>query len=209
LDELRACLRPHWRRELKNAEKHRLEIVEGTDEALFRTFVSIYREMVARKNFREPNKIEQFVAMQSRLPERFKARILLCQSEGAVCAGLVTSVAGNTAIYLFGATGDAGLKASGAHLLQWRFIEALNRSGIPTYDLNGINPVNNPGTYRFKAELCGNAGRDTYFLGRYDTHPGMVSRSCVAFGKRIMAASRIIRACAQAKPTVKRQEGAR
>lgn len=193
VEEIRADLRPHWRRKLRLAEKAGLEIIEGADEESFRQFVTIYDEMVSRKKFVKPNDIEHFVQMQGRLPERFKLGISLCKSGDTLCAGLISSVLGKTAIYLFGATSDMGLKVGGAYLLHWRLIEGLRERGVDTYDLNGINPEQNPGTYRFKSDLCGSHGRDTYFLGRFEAHPGPMSRSCVVLGDRVRAASRTLK----------------
>src|SRR4029077_19264028 len=82
IEDLRKGLRSHWLRYLKVAEKNQLEIIEGSDDELFGMFIGIYREMVGRKRFAEPNDIEEFRAIQKRLPEKFKMKILLCKSEG-------------------------------------------------------------------------------------------------------------------------------
>lgn len=182
LEDLRSGLRPHWRRYLKVAENNGLEIIEGSDRGLFDDFIRLYREMVDRKRFVEPNDIRQFRAAQERLPERFKMKIMLCKSGDELCAGLICSAIGDTGVYLFGATSNTGREVKGAHLLHWRVIEWLKQNGVSTYDLNGINPVTNPGTYRFKADLCGNNGRDVYFLGRFESYTSPLSRSCVACG---------------------------
>ena len=63
MEELRKGMRQHWRRYLKVAENSDLEVTEGSDDHLFAEFVSIYREMVGRKRFLEPNKIEDFRAI--------------------------------------------------------------------------------------------------------------------------------------------------
>lgn len=191
--ELRAGLRSHWKRYLKVAEKGGLEIIEGTDSKLFEEFILLYRQMLDRKQFAEPNDIRQFQAAQERLPEKYKMKIMLCKSGGEMCAGLICSAIGDTGVYLFGATSDAGLKARGAYLLHWRLIEWLKAQGISTYDLHGINPVTNPGTYRFKADLCGDSGRDVTFLGRFESCTNFMSQSCVALGENLRAAKRNVR----------------
>jgi hypothetical protein len=193
LEGLRKGLRQHWRRYLKVAEKSELEIVEGTDDSVFEIFVKIYKEMVARKKFPEPNDINQFRLIQRRLPDKFKMKVLLCRSGGEVCAGLICSLIGNTAVYLFGATSDYGLKLRGAYLLHWKLIEWLKENSAEFYDLNGIDPVVNPGTYKFKADLCGNNGKDVYFLGRFDSYTNMLSRSSVEAGDSLRKNYRIIK----------------
>lgn len=179
LEELRKGLRPHWRRYLKVAEKNGLEIIEGSNDELFRSFITIYREMICRKRFLEPNSIEAFRSIQDRLPEKFKLKIMLCRLGGKECAGLVCSAIGNTGVYLFGATSNSGLKSRGAYLLHWKLIAWLKDQGIAAYDLNGINPVTNPGTFKFKHDLCGNNGTDVHFLGRFDAYVSAASYSCV------------------------------
>jgi lipid II:glycine glycyltransferase (peptidoglycan interpeptide bridge formation enzyme) len=185
LEALRAGMRPHWRRQLKAAEKNDLEIIEGTDDGMFDAFVAMYREMVSRKGFPEPNDINEFRLIQRQLAEGSKMRILLCRASGVLCAGLICSVAGDTGVYLFGATSDAGLTHRGAYLLHWRMIQWLKDSGCSTYDLHGINPQRNPGGYRFKNDLLGENGKDLHFLGRFDSYENRLSHWYVSMGEAI------------------------
>jgi len=186
LEDLRQGLRSHWRRNLKTAEKSELEIVESSDVGSFEQFVPIYKEMVGRKKFLEPNDIGEFAKIQERLPGRFKMKIMLCKSKGEICAGLISSAIGESAIYLFGATSDAGLKRRGSYLLHWRLIEELIKSGLKAYDLHGIDSIRNPGTYRFKADLCGDNGSEECFLGKYQSPGNRVSNWCVGLGEGMM-----------------------
>ena len=185
LADLREGMNPHYKRELKLAERKKLEVVEGSDDELFAAFISIYKEMVARKKFVEPNDIHQFRSIQDQLPEKLKMRIMLCRSSGGVCAGLICSAMGKTAICLFGATGNNGIRSNGSYLLQWKLLERLKQEGVAVYNLNGINPARNPGTYKFKNDLAGKNGRDVYYLGRFDAcFPGLSSWS-IACGDRL------------------------
>lgn len=194
LEDLRKGMGSHWRRYLKVAEKNGLEIIEGDDDKLFEMFIGIYRGLLTRKKFAEPNDIEKFRQAQGRLPTKFKMKIMLCKSGDTLCAGLVGATIGNTAIYLFGATSDEGLKSRGSYLLHWKFIEWLKQNGFTTYDLHGINPVTNPGTYKFKSDLCGeNPSRDVYFLGRFDASTSVLSQSSVALGDTLRSNLRSLR----------------
>ena len=192
LDELRQGLRPHWQRELKVAQKQKLEVIEGSNDDLFRMFIETYREMVARKNFREPNDIDEFRSIQRHLPQEFKMKIMLCRSGEGICAGLISSAIGGTAIYLFGATSTAGMKSRGSYLLQWKLIEWLKHGIVPRYDLNGINPETNPGTYKFKSDLGGDKGRDVRFLGRFESCDSVVSLACISVGERAKSMCRAL-----------------
>jgi hypothetical protein len=184
LDDLRQGMGRNWKRNLKSAEQRGLEVVEGSGEQLFETFIDVYKEMVSRKKFVEPNDVNQFKLIQAQLPEKLKMSIMLCRSGERVCAGLVWSAIGKTGIELFAATSNAGMKNGGSHLLRWKLVEKLKENGFGVYNLNGINPIRNPGTYRFKAELAGGNGKDVYYLGRFDSRSSFLSSLCIGFGDR-------------------------
>ncbi len=183
LDDLRAHLGPDWKRNLKAGEKASFDIIQGSDENTFRTFVSMYREMVSRKHFAEPNNLTTFQSLQHRLPEQCKMTVAISGTGGQPCAGIVCSILGHTAVYLFGATTTAGLRARGcSHILHWHMIKHLKELGIQQYDLNGINPDKNPGPYKFKSDLAGAHGTDVHFLGRFDAHGSRLTRYAVHSG---------------------------
>ncbi|HEY3044202.1 MAG TPA: peptidoglycan bridge formation glycyltransferase FemA/FemB family protein [Vicinamibacterales bacterium] len=194
LQEVRDQMRPHWKRELKVAERKGLQIVQGTDDELFKTLIDLHQEMVSRKKFVEGNDINQFRLVQNRLPENLKMRIMLARSGAGACAGLICSAIGRTAVYLFGATGNIGLKSNGSYLLQWKLIENLKAEGCALYDLNGINPDKNPGTYKFKHDLGGTLGREVGFLGRFDAHASVLTDASLGFGDGVRSAYRTLKA---------------
>ena len=61
----------------------------------------------------------------------------------------------------------------------------MKETGIATYDLHGINPVTNPGTYKFKADLCGTNGQDVHFFQPFEAYDSMLSYGCVTLGERL------------------------
>jgi lipid II:glycine glycyltransferase (peptidoglycan interpeptide bridge formation enzyme) len=190
LDELQKGLRPHWQRELKVAGKQKVELVEGVGDELFEQFVGMYKEMVARKKFREPNDIREFQQIQRQLPSEYKMKLMLCRSMEGLCAGAICSAIGGTALYLFGATSIIGMKSRGSYSLQWKLIERLKEMQVSQYDLNGINPDVNPGTYKFKSDLAGEKGRDVRFLGQFESCENIISRACVSMGEKVRALAR-------------------
>jgi len=199
LDELRQGLGGNWKRNLKLVKRTEMEMIEGSTDNLFTLFTDIYQEMVSRKNFVEPNDINQFRSIQSHLPEKFKMKIALCKSGGQVCAGAICSTIGETAVYLFGATSDAGMKSRGSYLLQWSFIEQFKRDGVTSYDLNGVNPVANPGTYTFKNDLAGRSGKEVSHLGRFESKGSLLSHLCVHSGETAREYWREVKRLSRAK----------
>jgi lipid II:glycine glycyltransferase (peptidoglycan interpeptide bridge formation enzyme) len=177
LEDLDDALSPMWKRNLKTARKNNLDFVEGTSGAMFDDFISIYKEMKDRKGFDDAVDVLLYQKMQARLPDSLKMRVMLCKSETTVCSGLIYSRIGNTAIYLFGATSNKGRKSCGSYALHWNLVDALKKEGTAIYDLNGINPEVNPGTYRFKSDFAGKHGRRVRYVGRYDAGAGLLSEA--------------------------------
>ena len=75
-------------------------------------------------------------------------------------------------------------------MLQWKMIEWLKKNECAYYDLNGINPRTNPGTYQFKTGLCGRNGQDVYFLGQFDACPNLIIYFLLRWGDKFRATYR-------------------
>jgi lipid II:glycine glycyltransferase (peptidoglycan interpeptide bridge formation enzyme) len=155
LEELRRKLDPKWRNKLSGAEKKGLRVISGDSIDLYRSFCEIYQQMRNRKVFETTVDVEEFARIQKDLPETHRMRVLLCEQNGKLVAGIVASAMGDSAIYLLGATSDDGLDAKGSYLLQWTLIESLKNHGVRWYDLGGIDPETNPGVYQFKRGFSG------------------------------------------------------
>lgn len=185
LEEIRAALDQKWRNCLNRAERNNLEIVSGTEDYLFDEIEKIYNEMASRKGLEDISDIEYLKKVQRDLPTEFKLRVSLCRLDGQVCAGAIFSAIGATAVYLVGATSNAGMKSNGSYLIQWSFLKWLKESGFLSYNLNGINPELNPGTYHFKRGLAGKKGMDLEFLGKHQVADSPVSALLVYSGEKL------------------------
>lgn len=180
LDELHKGMARNWRRNLKQTEQFVLEVVEGTDEQMIDEFVRIYAQMVARKDFNASDTVGVFKRLQSSLPEEFKMNILMCKNDGQISAMLASSAIGDLGIDMYAATSEAGMQNRASYLLRWMQIEEFKKRGVSLYDLNGINPTANPGTYRFKRDLAGKHGREVFYLGKFDAGPGGIREWMIA-----------------------------
>jgi lipid II:glycine glycyltransferase (peptidoglycan interpeptide bridge formation enzyme) len=155
LEELRSRLDAKWRNKLKQSERNDLTVISGHGSEEFRAFCEIYIQMRKRKVFESTVDAEEFGRMQEVLTESQHMQVLICKDKGVPVAGVVASAIGDSAVYLLGATSDAGLNSRGAYLLQWTMICWLKERGIKSYDLGGIDPEGNPGVYYFKRGLSG------------------------------------------------------
>ncbi len=187
LEELRASLHQKWRNCLNRAEKNGLELISGEEDGLFEEVTKIYWEMVRRKGLDDISDINHLRNVQGDLPPSYKLKALLCRQKGELAAGAIFSAIGTTGVYLVGATSDTGLKTKGSYLIQWTFVKWLKQNGFLHYDLNGINPRTNPGTYRFKCGLAGKQGRDIEFLGKFQVADSKISSLVVKGGEFVLS----------------------
>jgi hypothetical protein len=190
LQDLRKGLDAKWRNKLNGAERNGLTTSQGTANECYERFMSVYQEMMARKNFETTVDVAEFRRMQQELPGELKMQVFLCEKEGRVLNALVVSALGDTAIYLLGATSNEGLKLKGAYFLQWRAIQWLKERGCRWYDLGGIDPVRNPGVYEFKS---GFGGQESDHSGTYDLSAGRLSALSVRAGERLQRVARKFR----------------
>ena len=163
LDDLRKGFSPTWRRHLNKAERGGLTLTVGTGVELFDEFVPLYQEMLQRKRLRPTADIQKHRRIQAVLPEDLRMGVVLARQGSQPCAGAIYSAIGETALFVFGATSDSGMRSSGSYLVHWEVLRILKEKGARRYDLNGINPELNPGTYQFKKGLAGKQGRDVTY----------------------------------------------
>jgi lipid II:glycine glycyltransferase (peptidoglycan interpeptide bridge formation enzyme) len=122
--------------------------------------------------------IEHHRRLHGMLPAELKMDVVLAREDGRPCAGAIVATAGDTAVYLFGATNEAGMRSSGAYLVQWEVLKRLKDRGIRLYDLHGINPELNPGTYHFKKGLAPRTAKEVTFSGQVQSfEPSIRNRS--------------------------------
>jgi len=130
--------------------------------------------------------------MQSLLPERHKLRIILAQKDGITCAGSVGVAIGNTALTLFRAASTAGMELNAPYLVHWRLLEWIKSQGCRWYDLAGISPESNPGTYKYRRGLCGRNGADVHYIGTYESFPTAAHHLFFRAGERSLRRRRDI-----------------
>jgi len=154
-EEIRAAFAQKWRNGLNSAERQGLTLDAGDDPGRLERFAELFARFRERKAF-DLDLDAAFYARVARAQdsqERF--HVAFAMQNGSPVAGFVGSFLGDTAVYLLGATLEAGLKAKAGYLLQWHAVLEARERGLAWYDLGGIDPESNPGVYRFKRGLGG------------------------------------------------------
>lgn len=171
-EKLRGNFRKQWRYRLKNTEKLGLTVIQTDTDDAFDIFLSTYKSMHTRKQFKEFIDVESFRYINAELPVEQKMQIFICKHNDMPLSTVVISSMGNSGIYLLGGSNDEGLKLSASYLLQWEVIKWLKRKGIKWYNLGGIDPVNGPGVYTFKTGMGGN---EVNYIGGFELSKDWIS----------------------------------
>jgi len=103
--------------------------------------------------------------------------ISIADIEGKVAAGHVSSMLGDTCVYVLGASNEEGLRSKASYVLQWHVIQEARKQGCRWYDLCGINPQTNPSGYHFKKGL---GGIDITAPGPFELSPSRLKAYFVA-----------------------------
>jgi hypothetical protein len=180
-EEIRTSLHRHWRRQLNRAERNDLEVSFGTEPGRFEEVARMSEALRARKGFNLDLDAGFYGEVQEGLSDRDRLVVGLVHAGGEVVAGNITAVHGDTAVYLVGASNDAGRESRAAYLMHWRTLELIRERGLRWYDLGGIDPVANPGVSSFKLRTN---GFDVTAAGPYEKSPGGVRASLARWAER-------------------------
>jgi lipid II:glycine glycyltransferase (peptidoglycan interpeptide bridge formation enzyme) len=155
IGELRKQMNQKWRNQLNAGERAGLAVEIGTGSGFLKNFRKIYLEMIERKDYASPVDIDVISGIQEALPGNLKFRFVICSLGSVPVAGAVFTAIGDTCIYFLGATAREGMRTKASYVVQWEMIKWMKMNGFTRYDLGGCSPAKVPGTYHFKAGLCG------------------------------------------------------
>jgi lipid II:glycine glycyltransferase (peptidoglycan interpeptide bridge formation enzyme) len=161
---IRKRLRKSFRRDLKKAEKSKIEVREGTDREFCEKLEQLYLGLLKRKNFKGLNPRE-FVKTQGLLSYPEKMNIIVAYLDGEPIAAHLASNLGDTGVVLLAASNEKGLTCGASYLMWYKGAIAAWRAGMRFYDLGGIDPDNNPYVYQFKSRQ---GGEEHFHIGVFD-----------------------------------------
>jgi len=180
--QIRKRFHQKWRNHLNRAERENIEVRVAADTQSLDRFAGLFNDFVVRKGFDVDLGVDFFQRVQQQLPAHERYVVLLAERDGALLAGHVTSMLGDTCVSLLAATSPEALKCKASHLIQWRTIEAARERGCAAYDQGGIDPDVNPGVYTFKVGL---GGTDVRAAGPVQAIGGIRGRMTLALEARI------------------------
>jgi len=153
---IRASLHQKWRNCLNQAERRGLSVRWSDEAQAFELFESMLEPLEERKGFKaalDPMELSRVNERGRPGPAPFQ--VGLAMDDGSPVAGIVTFAAGDTCVYLLGASTDRGRSHNASYLLQWDTMMRARRDGRHWYDLGGVDAEANPGVHRFKTRMGG------------------------------------------------------
>lgn len=152
-----------WRRQLRLAEKNPLVVKQIVDPDI-EELHGAYREMERIKGLPElfsKEKLENLFRIA-----RPNLIVYRCEDEsGNLLSMRGVLFTGRKAVEYMGVTNDRGRDLRASFPLEREIIRHCLRTGITSYDLGGIDPLENPGCHRFKR---GTGAREVEFLGEWN-----------------------------------------
>lgn len=159
-EQLRAAFKPKTRYNLSLAERKGVTVSRSTD---VQTFARLSAETARRQGIALPGLAYYQAALDLFLPLE-AVRLYLAHHEGTPLAGIIVFRFGETAYYLFGASGLEKRELMPNYLLHWTAMLEFRSLGCTTYDWWGIPEEPKPdhpwfGLYRFKTGFGGDTVR--------------------------------------------------
>lgn len=156
-DALLQDLDAQWRYGARRALREGVVVSTTVAVEQVRRFHALCQAISVRKGFELPGSealmLQLLQASQTDAP--VEARLFIATLDGVIAGGAFVLRAGSHLHYLWGAVDRACSRARAGEALQWAVIEWGLGRNCTRYDLEGIDPLSNPGTYQFKKKMGG------------------------------------------------------
>lgn len=147
-EQLLARCERNWRRNLKRSQESGLRIERWLNPTA-EEMLSIYASMQTVKGLEEQHSHAEIEELITRLGDRLV--LLRCDDEQGQLLSLMGSIViGDHAVSVLSATSERGREQHASYAIFRTMLQHCRALGVKTYDLAGIDPVRNPGVYRFK-----------------------------------------------------------
>jgi len=147
-DQLLARCERNWRRNLKRAQESGLTIKRWVNPTAAEV-LTIYASMQTVKGLEEQHSHNEIEELIKRLGERLV--LLRCDDDQGQLLSLMGGIIlGDNAVSVLSATSERGRELHASYAIFRAMLQHCRALGAKNYDLAGIDPVRNPGVYRFK-----------------------------------------------------------
>lgn len=170
-----------WRYGVRKAFKQGVEIQQIASTEDVKRFFAMCMDISQSKGFVLPGSQQLMECLlKNSNGMNVDMRLFLAKHEGRIGAGAFVARSGKHVHYLWGASDRELSRLRVGEAVQWAVIEWAATEGCIRYDLEGIDPINNPGVYAFKKKM----GGDEIALRGLSSYPlGICGRGIEMIGK--------------------------
>ncbi|MEJ2139838.1 MAG: peptidoglycan bridge formation glycyltransferase FemA/FemB family protein [Gammaproteobacteria bacterium] len=166
IEELHGGLSRRWRSNLRKAQKNSgIHVTRSSSEKDAAIFMQLHNEMRALKTFVDTSEAECLPRLVAGLPEQLRPTIFTAYQDEKPVSSLAVSAIGETAFYLYAATGSHGRQVNASYLLFWEALQWVKERNCRWLDLVGSMPKGTGGYqgYRqFKKAFTGTNGSEQH-----------------------------------------------
>lgn len=183
LEALSKALDSQWRYGARRAAREGVKVRTTTVAADVSGFYRMCNTLSEDKGFALPGSeaLMQELLRSSPKDGPVKMTLYVGESDGAMAGGALIATCGSHIHYLWGASDRRFSKYRVSEAIQWQVIQDGVGAGMTRYDLEGIDPVGNPGVYDFKRKM---GGREVILQGMKVTPLSLLGRIAVGVGRR-------------------------
>jgi hypothetical protein len=175
--QLWAELQKKWRHGVGYAARAGVTVAQTREERHTHDFFGLCRAVSRAKSFELPAS----EPLMRRLIEGandgpLSTHLFIASHEGRLAAGAFVLRCGRSVHYFWGATNRDLAELRPGEAVQWAVIEWALSQGCEVYDLEGIDPVGNPGVYQFKKKMGGREiGLEQIHLSPFGLRGGLIA----------------------------------
>ncbi len=151
-EELLARMHPKTRYNIRLAQRHGIEVEEGSGDDIEK-FLDILHKTARRDKFRPYP--DEYYRQLFKVDPNF-VKLYLARYKGEILAANIIVFFGKTATYVHGASSDKHRDVMAPHLLHWHVITEAKISDYTWYDFWGADEKKWPGLTRFKKSFGAN-----------------------------------------------------
>jgi len=150
-------LNQQWRYGVGRAKREGVTVSQSLNEREIRSFFDLCSKISATKGFKIPGSLALIneLLKTSSNDSPMQCRFFVASHQGKLGAGAIVMRCGDRLHYLWGGVERDLSKYRTGEAVQWAVIKWGLQNGCTQYDLEGIDPRSNPGTYKFKKKMGG------------------------------------------------------
>ena len=156
LDMLAKRIDKQWMYGVRRAEREGVEVGSVACKGDIARFHEMCIEISQAKGFELPGSrelMQTLLGSSADADAEIKMKLFVAKHGGQIGAGAVIARSGKHIHYLWGASDRKFSKQRVGEALYWAVMEWAELQGCVRYDLEGIDPVNNPGVDAFKKRM--------------------------------------------------------